>query len=448
MIAPERYGARMVGDRFDVVPGQSAFGCVARLTRLNRFSPPDLFRLFGLRLRRADDLHRVLARSARRRESLASALQVPVPDEWNPECWHPFQGAWPEIGTQSFRYCRACLRVGYHSHLHQLPWISACPWHGVRLRGECPSCGGTIAVTAGMGCRLLTCACGLDLMDERAAARLVAPMRGHAEAVTSYLDWVRESREANLLVGTPEVPFADEIARSLIRVPATVVGFARFKASGNVEAGHARNYAARLSGPSISQPTDAVRMQALAADCPQMLELPEFLIDGVRAAARELAGKLPPGSLTEREQLLFLGTPEADLSGVKLAERPTSGTVRCLPPMTVGPRRFLDLSSIHPVVLRIVRSLEPASAGGCMAEEIDVRRRVQRDLICRGYAEGMRAVLSRYAPGLHDPGRDRPHLTAGWVLLRTRWPYRARAAFTRVDGASNAADALSAALRS
>ena len=52
----DRYGARMVGDRLEILPGQSAFGCVARLVRLNHFKYADIFRLFGLRLRRDDDL--------------------------------------------------------------------------------------------------------------------------------------------------------------------------------------------------------------------------------------------------------------------------------------------------------------------------------------------------------------------------------------------------------
>lgn len=447
MILPARYGARMVGDRFEAVPAQSAFGCVARLVRLNHFSHPDLYRLFGLRLRRSDDLHRVLARSGRRRAALADALGIREADEWRPDYWHPFQGGWAEIGTEAFRYCRACLRVGYHCHLHQLPWIAACPWHGVRLQVGCPKCGGTIAVSGDARRPLLTCACGFDLMDERAAARLVSTPAGQSEAVSRYLAWAIDSREAQVLVGSPDVPFSDHTARTLVRVPQSIVASSTRAPSQSAGCGHGRSYQVRAGGRSIALPSDAQRLEALAADCPQMLELPEFLVTELRAVARELAHKLPPGSLTEREQLLFLGTPEANLSGFTQADRPTSGTVRCLPPMTVGPRRFLDLRSIHPIVLRTVLSLEPGSGRAVASGELEIRRRVQRDLVCRGYAEGMRAVLSRYAPALHGLSRDRPHLTAGWVLLHTRTPYGARVAFTRVDARSNAADALTAARR-
>lgn len=97
--------------------------------------------------------------------------------------------------------------------------------------------------------------------------------------------------------------------------------------------------------------------------------------------------------------------------------------------------------------MRTVRSLEPAADLPPARGEVEVRRRIQRDLLCRGYAEGMRAVLSRYAPALHSLGRDRPHLTAGWVLLRTSAPFGALVAFTRVDARSDAADSLSDARR-
>jgi hypothetical protein len=282
MTAPDRYGTRMVGDRFEVVPGQSAFGCVARLTRLNHFSHSDLFRLFGLRLRRSDDLHRVLARSARRQAALAEALGVPLADEWKPEYWHPFQGNWPDIGTQTLRYCRACLRVGYHCHLHQLPWIVACPWHGVSLRVGCPKCGGTIAVSGEAGRPLLTCACGLDLVDERAAARLVRAPAGQVEVVSNYLAWAEESRQGQVLLGAPDVPFSGHTAQALVRVPPSVIGSERRVPAPSPSLEHRRSYRVRAGGRSIARSTDTRRLEALAADCPQMLELPDFLVDGVR----------------------------------------------------------------------------------------------------------------------------------------------------------------------
>jgi hypothetical protein len=286
------------------------------------------------------------------------------------------------------------------------------------------------------------------LLDERAAARSIKPAPGQEAFLARYGAWARDAREHQVLLGAPDAPFSEKIAQALIRIPSGVAGATEKTSAVDHAAGHRRVYRLRPSGRAIACPTDATRLEMLAGDCPQMLELPDFLVDGIRAAARDLAGKLPGGSLTAREQLLFLGTPDADLSHFAQADRPTSGTVRCLPPMTAGPRRFLDLSCIHPVVLRTVRSLELAGDLPPGSGELEIRRRVQRDLLCRGYAEGMRAVLSRYAPVLHSLGRDRPHLTVGWVLMRTSSPSSARVAFARVDARSDAADSLSGARRS
>lgn len=41
------------------------------------------------------------------------------------------------------RYCPECWLEGYHSLLHQLPWVIACPFHGVRLLRNCLICGRT-----------------------------------------------------------------------------------------------------------------------------------------------------------------------------------------------------------------------------------------------------------------------------------------------------------------
>ena len=178
-----------------------------------------------------------------------------------------------------------------------------------------------------------------------------------------------------------------------------------------------------------------------------MLELPQFAVEGIRSVAGALARKLPAGSLTAQELVLFLGSRDADLSRVDSANRATSSTVRCLPPAAVGPRRFLDLSSIHPLVLRIVDyvSVMSSQEGQSDSGSSPLCRRLQRDLLCRGYAEGLRAVLSRYVPTLHEMRRDRPHLTVPWAVIRREAPYTAKVAFTRVDLTGAASDVLLAA---
>ncbi len=248
--------------------------------------------------------------------------------------------------------------------------------------------------------------------------------------------------------GAADAPFSYDTARTLVEVPTGVIGVGAYPHDPGAPPAHCRVYSEAVSTCSIAHASDGRRLQALSECGPQMLELPEFLVRSMRAVARELAAKLPSGSLTEREQLLFLGCPDADLSAFAGADRPTSGTVRCLPPMAAGPRRFLDLSCIHPMVSQAVWALESTEASQTRDPmDVAVRRRVQRDMLCRGYAEGLRAILSRYVPALHQLGRDRPHLTAAWLLLRTQAPFSARVAFARIDTRSNAADTLSAARR-
>lgn len=441
-----RYGSRLVGDRFDLVPRQSAFGCLVRLARLNHLRHRDLNATFGLRLRRADSLPQVLARS-RHQLKLAASLGCEPDDAWRPATWHPFQGGPAGIGIDALRYCLACIRTGYHCHLHQLPWFDRCPWHGVRLRSGCPRCGGSIADAGSAERPFLTCSCGFDLLDERSAARLAAAPPGAADIIDRYLTWAHQARDRHVLIGAAGVPFTFAVAAALVRVPR------QFAAACNTQdftsrAVHVRTYRTNSELPLADGAEDERRLAVLSSDCPQLLELPNYLTDSVRAVARETARKLPAGSLTEREQLLFLGYPGADLAGFRRADRPSFGTVRCLPPMEVGPRRFLELNSVHPAVLRTIAAvaLSPLDRSVPHAA-LPLTRRIQRDLLCRGYAEGLRAILSRYIPELHDLPRDRPHLTAGWALIGTSAPFCARVAFTLIDGRAAPADLLSSARR-
>lgn len=36
--------------------------------------------------------------------------------------------------ADSFRYCNECVKLGYHSNLHELAWLSCCPFHLIELR--------------------------------------------------------------------------------------------------------------------------------------------------------------------------------------------------------------------------------------------------------------------------------------------------------------------------
>lgn len=43
--------------------------------------------------------------------------------------------------SRHLRYCHLCMERGYHSPIHQLPWVIRCPLHGVSLREFCSDCG-------------------------------------------------------------------------------------------------------------------------------------------------------------------------------------------------------------------------------------------------------------------------------------------------------------------
>ena len=62
-------------------------------------------------------------------------------------------------------------------------------------------------------------------------------------------------------------------------------------------------------------------------------------------------------------------------------------------------------------------------------------------LLGRGYSEGLRAVLSRYVPALYEMPRDRPHLSAAWLMISRRTK-AIRVAFATIDTRLSPADAL------
>lgn len=67
------------------------------------------------------------------------------------------------------RGCATCLKSGFHSLLHQLPWIEVCPWHHETLSFNC-RCGRRLFWGSGFRSRpLLLCECGYDHYDRFAA---------------------------------------------------------------------------------------------------------------------------------------------------------------------------------------------------------------------------------------------------------------------------------------
>lgn len=440
---------RLIGDRFDLVPGQSAFGHIARVARLNYFRPADWHRVFGLRVLRTDDLLSALAVSESRQSALAAALGIDRPSTWDPDTWNPFRGPTGQGQASPFRYCLGCIRLGYHPQLHQLPWIERCPWHGIRLRTRCPRCGGPIATSGDTERKLLTCACGLDLMNEATAARLSRPPNGAAGYITRYLIWAANERVVCTLIGSINAPPEFETLAALVRLPAGLE--LRARSAPDVSA-HRRRCLHGISHGQVRPAEDVKRLHDLDLDCPQILHVPRFMAPSIDAVAKNLARKLPAGSLTLREQLLFLGGASHPPSEFVAAQRRSSGTIQCLPPMLAGSQRYLNLATVHPFISRVIVQLGAAPTAQRHVDERKdssdltlLLRELQRDVLCRGYAEGLRAVISRYVPDLYFLRRDQPHLTAPWILLRSDDHCSARIGYVRLDRNNGAADALTSA---
>jgi len=133
----------LVGDDLSLVPYQSAFGCAVRLAHLNQVRVPAEYKeLLGIKTGTFQTLLHALSTSRAQQEALAGALGIARPAEWEPAQWYPFQTSIPsETLFSRFRYCLACIRLGFHSILQQLPWIDVCPWHRTHLRVGCPRCG-------------------------------------------------------------------------------------------------------------------------------------------------------------------------------------------------------------------------------------------------------------------------------------------------------------------
>ncbi len=221
MSAPPLLRGSLVGDDLSLVPYQSAFGCAVRLARLNQVRVPAEYKeLLGIKTGTSQTLLHALSTSRAQQEALAGALGMARPAEWEPAQWYPFQTSIPsETLFSRFRYCLACIRLGFHSILQQLPWIDVCPWHRTRLRVGCPRCGQEPCTSARSGMRLLTCVCGFDLVNESASALQRVAARRSAEMQAAYLEWCGHARKSAHVIFVPGVSISREQLGRLIDLP-------------------------------------------------------------------------------------------------------------------------------------------------------------------------------------------------------------------------------------
>lgn len=97
-----------------------------------------------------------------------------------------------------FRYCPACIRRGYHSAAHQVPWFDRCLLDGSILEDRCPSCHCSFFVEGSHHLPIseFRCKrCGFQLWPGFNDRSWPNPLTMQAvEPITEYLRWVQKWR--------------------------------------------------------------------------------------------------------------------------------------------------------------------------------------------------------------------------------------------------------------
>ena len=413
-----RICGRFVGEDISWLPGISAYGALIRTARLNHLRRAEFFAAYDLRTTRRDELSRVLTFSDKRKDALARALCVNERerDLWDITEWLPFSGNldWESLPWEP-RICPCCTRLGYHTLLFQLPWITRCPWHGANLIRYCRHCArpfSTASSSIPMKCR-----CGIDYVNVREACRhRQSHLRDMARWVSTYLAWASAAREANYLVHTPKPDVSNwDALGQLIEMPAAL----------QARCGHARAEGTRLHERRLSI-YDRVNpninglgpkfLLSVPVDIDGVVELPAPTWSAFRHVGYELAEKLPEATFSDGELLRFFAGSRRPALRFAATHRTGNVDILFLPVQVGGERGYLYVNAMaktaRDVVHRLGRYLEKET------NNFDLPMRTGMLLLLRAYAEGMRVILSRFFPDLLNMQRDRPHLTLPWVLLQ------------------------------
>lgn len=207
----------LIGGNLKGMGDLSAFGRLFRISRLN-----------SLTIRQAIDVMRI-DKSVRGYLERHAAFQWPDAVAWD-RLTAP-QRARPTTTNELLPYlvdrtlqineqirgCRSCLRAGFHTLLHQLPWIDLCPWHRERLVERC-ACGRRLLEGARDTSRfLLLCPCGHDFYDRMdALASITSWPSARARAlVAKQIKFAGASRATHRLEADMDLSLDQAIAAAL-----------------------------------------------------------------------------------------------------------------------------------------------------------------------------------------------------------------------------------------
>lgn len=162
---------RLAGTDMTVTPFMSPLGRLYRLSRANGLSSAHFRHVLGVSNRICIDLRHGQLNwdESGPWDTALSSTESPDSRPLGMHYWLPYR-CHQTRRYAALRGCLECLALGYHSPLHQLPWINQCPWHRSPITDTC-QCGRPLLPTRtdGMPYRLLQCSCGHDHFDLRRA---------------------------------------------------------------------------------------------------------------------------------------------------------------------------------------------------------------------------------------------------------------------------------------
>lgn len=90
----------------------------------------------------------------------------------------------------TIRYCASCANIGYHSYVHQAPWLNRCVVHGDILQERCLACGRFFAIERTIG--FVCSCCGTKLWPSIDKAPWpVALSADQLGSISEYVRWVK-----------------------------------------------------------------------------------------------------------------------------------------------------------------------------------------------------------------------------------------------------------------